>query len=445
MDISAKSMTGGPRGVRAPDRRGVAMPTALFALLVVSVLALGMWNIVEINSTSSVNRLDAVRALGLAEAGAAHALGVLRNDLEAIPDTWLLLGYDSVGGTADDGLLTGYGLSASDEIPATGYAIEGGRYYVEFVDDTKETDGDPLEDTNRRILVRCTGVTDAGGSASVDVVIGVMFPAMAINGDLTITGNADISGSCGSLHANGVVDFGGSASIQNDVSASDSVIVGSAVDSLGQPIVPYDNSAELDIPDLDPMSYCGEAEYILRSNGWFVTVGPPADSTDTWSGGPKFGWSLASLAPVVWAKGGGSAVPGTYCIDGNVIVGGNLGPVAMTILATGSVAFGGSPQLTSDHSEGLLIVSGGDVVIGGTPKGTDNYNGLIYAQSQCAVQGNPVLTAQILCNNKLEAPGAIDLISENVISGNAKITFDCDGGFSGPRRVEDWYARVGGD
>ena len=65
MDLYTKSMTERPRGVRVMGHRGVAMPTALFALLMVSVLAMGMWSIVDINTVSSVNRVDAARALSL--------------------------------------------------------------------------------------------------------------------------------------------------------------------------------------------------------------------------------------------------------------------------------------------------------------------------------------------------------------------------------------------
>ncbi len=151
-----------PSSARGPDRRGVAMAAALFALLVVSVLALGIWTIADINSVSSVNRQDAAKAMGLAEAGVAHALSILSNDLDTIPATWLLLGSDSVASTADDGLLVDFGLASSDQIPASGYAMDGGRYFVTLLDDPGETDGNPLEDEN---TFPCSK-TIAGGDGS---------------------------------------------------------------------------------------------------------------------------------------------------------------------------------------------------------------------------------------------------------------------------------------
>ena len=105
-------------------RHGIALPTALFALVVVSVLAQGMWTITRLNNFSAVNREDAARALNLAEAGVAQALGLLRGPLEATSLTALLQGSDYTPGTGDDGLVTGHGLPAGDVIPAEGIAMD---------------------------------------------------------------------------------------------------------------------------------------------------------------------------------------------------------------------------------------------------------------------------------------------------------------------------------
>ena len=59
------------------------------------------------------------------------------------------------------------------------------------------------------------------------------------------------------------------------------------------------------------------------------------------------------------------------------------------------------------------------------------------------IEGNMDLTIQLLCNDQLESAGAIDLVTANSIDGNPNITFNCTGGFSGPRRIMDWYTRLG--
>ena len=419
------------------------MATALFALLVVSFLALGIWTIADINRVSSVNRQDAAKAMGLAEAAVAHALSVLSNDLDTIPVTWLLLGADSTASTADDGLLVDFGLAFSDQIPASGYATEGGTYYVTLLDDPGETDGDPLADENGFILARCTGVTDDGGSATVDVRIGGSIPALAIGGNMSISGNPNILGSCGAVHANGTVTVTGNPTVQTGISASGTVDVaegGSVADTSGAAIVPVNGAREVDIPILDPLDYCGDADHILRENGWFVTLSP-LDSLNA-NGVEQNGWILRSTSPVQWEANDNNIPSGTYCAYGNVDI--DSDPVmALTILATGSVEFNGNPIVSSAHPDGILVMSGGDVYMTGNPLGGASYDGMIYAHSQCQIEGNLSMTIQLLCNDQPQSLGTIDLVTENSIDGNPTITFNCTGAFSGPRRIMDWYTRLG--
>ncbi len=287
-------------------RDGIALPTALFALVVVSVLAQGMWTITRLNNFSAVNREDAARALNLAEAGVAHTLGLLRSPLEATSLTNLLMGSDSAGGTGDDGLLIGYGLPGTDEIPAAGIAMEGGTYYVTLIDDAADLDGDPLTDSNSRILARCTGVTDYEGSASIDVVIGIpSFPAMASNGDLMINGNPDILGPCGGAHANNVVIVSGNPTVQTQISASDSVEVSGQINQAGGGGHPprFITNPRWRSPcsmpwttAMSPTSFC---EPTATSSPWDrreTASTPPATRSTDGNGGVTTPWSGISAA-----------------------------------------------------------------------------------------------------------------------------------------------------
>jgi hypothetical protein len=418
------------------------MAAALFALLVTSILALGIWTIVDTNSLSSVNRQDAGKAMGLAEAGVFHVLSILSNELDTISATRLLLGADSTESTADDGLLIGYGLASSDQIPAAGYAMDGGRYYVTLLDDPGETDGDPMLDGNTFIIARCTGITTGGGSATVDVRIGSRIPAIAINGDLEISGNGSFLGPCGAVHTNGDLTVPGSPTVQTGLSATGSVDPsgGAPADTSGAAVVPVNGARTLDIPNLDPLDYCGDADYVLQPNGDFITIAPP--SIVNADGVEQNGWILTSTSPVQWVANDNNIPAGTYCVNGNVNIDSN--PVmALTILATGSVEFNGNPTVTSAHPDGILIMSGGDVYMSGNPSGSDRYSGMIYSQNQCRIEGNMSLSIQLLCYDDPQSTGAIDLVTLNSIDGNPTITFDCTGGFSGPRRIMDWYTRLG--
>ena len=79
----------------------------------------------------------------------------------------------------------------------------------------------------------------------------------------------------------------------------------------------------------------------------------------------------------------------------------------------------------------------------GNPSGGDAYDGLIYADNQCQIEGNMTMSIQLLCKDDPQNAGAIDLVTANTIDGNPTITFDCTGTFSGPRRIVDWYTRLG--
>ena len=450
MGLFEKSLAPAPSRPQG-GRDGIALATALFSLLVVTVLAQGMWTIARLNNFSAVNREDGARALNLAEAGVAHTLALLRSPLEATSLTDLLQGSDATPDTGDDGLLTGHGLLAADMIPYEGIAMEGGTYYVTLTDDAADLDGDPFTDSNSRIVARCTGVTDTEGSVSIDVVIGIpRFPAMASDGDLMINGNPEILGPCGGAHANKVVIVSGTPTVQTQISASDSVEVSGHINQAGGgESTPLNHQPPVEIPDLDAMDYCGTSDFILRANGYLVTVGPPRDSTDARSD-PVNGWKRGSDNPVEWNLSGNSTAGGSYCIEGNVVISGNPegpggSPLPLSLFADGSVQYSGNPTITAAHPSGALIIANGDVAISGNPSaGEENYNGLIYSLSQCQLNGNPAIGGQILCNDDPNPPNSLEFVSENGISGNPTIRYNCGGMLVGARRILSWYQALGG-
>ena len=419
---------------------------------------MGMWTIARVNNFSAVNREDAARALNLAEAGVAHALGLLRGPLQATTLTNLLQGSDFTPDTGDDFLLIGYGLPVANMIPAEGIAMEGGTYFVTLIDDPAhpgENDGDPVSDSNGRIIARCTGVTDTEASASINVVIGaVSLPAIGTNGSLMLNGNPNILGACGGAHANQVVIVSGTPTVQTQVSASQQVQVSGQINQAGGGTsTPLSNQPPIQIPDLDPMDYCDTSDFILRANGYFVTVEPSRDSVDA-NSNPVNGWTMGSSNPVVWNLSGNSTAPGSYCIEGNVVISGNPSgpgqgqnrtPLPLSVFASGSVQYSGNPTLTAAHPSGALIMANGDVSISGNPSGgADSYNGLIYAQSQCQLNGNPVIGGQILCFDDPDPLGSNNFVNQNGMSGNPTIRYDCGGMSVGMRMILSWYQALGG-
>jgi hypothetical protein len=174
-----------------------------------------------------------------------------------------------------------------------------------------------------------------------------------------------------------------------------------AVDRPGVPRSAVGHAPASDVPDLDPAAFCpGGAEWILRANGTVVRTS--SNVTFDARMAPVFG-IRRHMAPS-WTIIGSAFPGGKLCVDGNVAIVGVTGtaaaPRAMTIIATGSVQIIGSPHVRPASADSVLIVAGGDVHIGGTSRdGANNFEGLIYAENQCIVSGQPRVAGPLLCAN----------------------------------------------
>ena len=139
MDANSQLIVGTSAPATHRSRRGIAMVTAIFALVIVGVLVAGMYNLATLQARAVKNRTAATRALLLAEAGAAHAVMLARDTLKLKSNSALLRGSDLTYGTADDSLLTGFGMSSGVQIPAAGFASAAGRYWVTFRDEDRKS------------------------------------------------------------------------------------------------------------------------------------------------------------------------------------------------------------------------------------------------------------------------------------------------------------------
>jgi hypothetical protein len=115
-------------------------------------------------------------------------------------------------------------------------------------------------------------------------------------------------------------------------------------------------------------------------------------------------------------------------------------PLSMSLIATGSIQISGNPYLKPSSPDGIMFLSGADVEINGNPDaGALNYEGLIYAASQCKIGGNPEIHGQIVCKNQPNPAKTWGLADENMISGNPKVTYNCGGFRLTKRRILSWY------
>lgn len=437
---------------------GMALPAALFALLIMAILSAGIWAAQEPVARSTDNREEGMRAMQLAEAGAAHAIGVLRTELADTTFTSLLVGPDGLASTEDDGRLTGYGLDSTIQIPPGGVTLGGGTYSVQIVNDPADTAGATL-DTNERVLLRCVGVTPRGGRAVIDAVImeavtEEALPLILIDGPLTISGDPKLLGTCGGVHTNGDLSISGNVVVQEFVSSAGDINVSGSVDLPDGTDAPQlENQPSQSVEDIpDPLAtHCADADYILQSNGEVLRTSDNTLHIATSS--EKFGWKRSGTSPTMWDYSGSGSNPGTFCVQGNATISGNPGesstdPISMSIIASGSIEISGNPSLVADSETGFLLLAGGDLKINGNPIGTKaNYTGRMYARHQCDFSGNMETKSQIVCKNLSGGSGIKDLVSENKISGNPQDTFDCPSGAGGAgtdhRIIFSWAQRFG--
>lgn len=425
------------------DSRGVGIPVALLGLLVIGALTAGLWSAVDSGARATYAREDALEARLLAEAGVAHAYSLIEGPLADQSFNRLLRGADNRPDTPDDGYLAGYLLSGGLGTlvgipPMVGRSLPSGRYFVRVLDDPADGNSHPLVDVNDRVLLRSRGEGANGSTATVHAVVGdvALGPAgFVVDGDLKINGSAEVLGACQGIHANGSLILEGNLTLEGPVTSTGATTY-DPDDPIQNPdgdaVIPMDGQPPRQVPTVDPMSHCDEADYLLRSDGYAedLKTGSVSDGEDLgWSGGKKGGETL-------WKATDDEVEQGTYCVEGNVDISGNVGTdedggLPLSILASGSVSLSGTPQITADHPEGFLILAGGDVDLAGTADADEdipNYAGFIYAGAQCGVSGTPVFDSNFVCRDREEPPGALDFSKDNRISGTPRLTYDkCSG------------------
>ena len=435
------------RRVRAAAQRrtGAALPTALFGLVVLSVLGAGIFSVGTVQRQATFNRESTARALLIAEEGLAHGVAVVRDSLRNRGYTRLLRGSDdSNAANADDGRLIGYTLGSGISVPVAGRTTSEGTYTIQLLDDPADPVADARIDGNHKLVMRCIGTTTNGASAQVDVIFGATpMPAMVVDGSLNMQGGPELLGACGGAHANvNLTITGGTVTSSGTLTATGSAGgAGSAVNASGTPISPAGSQMAIEVPSMSSAEFCGFADYELRADGTILHRASGATWTATSSGSAMFGWYRSSSSPVTWS-GSGAIGSGRWCVVGNADVSGNSGtaafPLAISVFATGSVRVSGNPFMVPDY-EDVLIVADGDVwVAGNSSPSNENFEGVIYAGAQCRVGGTARINGQLMCKNNAQPANAIEhQVGASLVEGSPEIVYSC-GTTLTRRKILEW-------
>lgn len=432
------------------NEQGMALPMALIFLLVLSALAAALMAVGTSDVQIASNHLRSTQALFLAEAGLEDAFGAFRTDstpLDAPPAA-----LTNVPG------LTGVGASSLAAF---------GTYAVQY-----------RAVGPRTAMVVSTATLAQGGQRILRAVMTDGFSpggAVLTNGNLTINGNPDVLGSCGSVHTNshlvmsgGTIDLAGGASASGTSSGNYSVppstvnIPGtSGAKRKAIPKISADwalQQAQMDpvaSASLYQLTKTGDVYKWNTSTQVFVFVesqSTPAASRTILKGSSP-GWEFSTGSPPLWTLNGNSAPPAaTYFLEGDVLVSGSPGsaaaPASLTLIAKdtqpsgapdrgGDILISGNPTFTP-HMPGLLMTADRDVEIAGNPgAGQTNYQGAILAHEQIKVVGNPAIKGNLIAE---DAETLSNLVVLNDIAGNPTITYDCDTNlvYAGPLFIVSW-------
>jgi Tfp pilus assembly protein PilX len=439
-------------------QRGAALVIAIFAILLVTVIAIALLASGLLSRTIASNARESTEAYYIAEAGLSHANNLVLN-AGASNFTSLLQSGDGVANTGDE-------LSTRDSwlspIPATGLPFGGGTYIVRVSDDPLDADGNPNADSNQRVVITSTGILPSGATATTESIIGVsLSPAILINGPARVGGNMQILGTEGVFHANGQIDVSGNSICASQYYSSSSTInaattrTGASCNGVG-PTNPNQPVFAVPVWNIRTDFY-GRSDFVLGATGSSagkvfdrsgILVFDAAVSGDTWviNASASWNWNASNR---LWSHSGSSLPTGTYYSEGNIELGSNFGtaavPARATIIAEGYIRASGNPYMRP-NLDNFSLMAGTDLRLSGNPtSGSYNYQGIHYAGHQLGFLGNPGISGSVIAANiaDTDSPGCgcnpIQLNNAGYmdVSGNPTITYN-GGLLNAASRIISW-------
>ncbi|HEU4369865.1 MAG TPA: PilX N-terminal domain-containing pilus assembly protein [Methylomirabilota bacterium] len=382
------------------DQRGMALAFALLLLALLMPLLAATLAMGTNEATIAANHLRGIQAQYVAEAGLEAAFAALR----ATP-------ANLATAPAAPALAAVPGLSA----PGANLAAVG-TYTVQYQAAGPNT-----------VLVVATGTTSVGGAQRrlhAMLARAPLTPEHAIlaGGNLSFSGNPNITGTCPNVHSNGNLTISGNPDIDGDAYASGSYSVSGNPSVAGgtgggqpyetvPPIVPLDfyEAAKSSLPATEVFNYKPDGKVYNGAGTLIATLGAGDYYQD---------WRFEPGSPTAWTLSSNSGQIGTYYFEGDVKISGSPGSAAApwraTILAAGSIEVSGGPTM-DDHLTDTALVAGKDVRISGNP----TMQGLVGAAEQVQISGNVTLTGAIIAQDASATSGTVVF---DQVNGNSTIT-----------------------
>lgn len=462
------------RRKQSNQESGAALITAIFAILIGTVIGIALYYSSMISFTIAINDRDNTEALYVADAGVNHAVALIEKVQKSQYTNILTAGADPLPNTGDElsvapimGLWTtaeGIPSGNDDDGGVVNFGANGaGRYWVTVKNDaaTGET---PVTDLNGILIITSTGVGRNGATATVEVVIkdnSSNYPGVLINSKVKVSGSVKISGSNGILHANDTVEINGnpcaelyfssSADIVNQGNLRGAGCVGAGFNRAYQPIIP---------PPLFDIrtDFYGKTDYILGAtgskagkvyNGLDQLIHDTAATGNKWvSNDSTWEWN-PSLK--VWIQSGSTIINGSYYSEGNIAITGNFGsnliPARVSFIAEGFI-YNQGKQYIAPSFRNFSFVAGTDLKLSGKLTQTEvddlEVAGFNYAHHQIDFSGTPVIRGSVIAANQADtdSPGCscniVPLESGYMnIRGNPTLIVNGNGGIGG-LTIQSW-------
>ncbi len=402
------------------------------AALVVGLLLITVLTIVSVSAAQSNvtqqrlanNYRFSIEAMNNAEFGFISVLNLI-NDQKL-----------SVGGFDDELDLNGDGI-LDDSLRFEVADPDRNLFFQVVVVDDDDGDGNPAVDSNGIVRLMSQGISSIGSTRTIDVRIAAALEvgggisidrAILAEESITISGNPEQFGSNQDIHSNADIIISGNPTTAGTVSAVGSVEVS------GNPAggVNIESGAgRVDLPQFEPGMFAEYADYIFDSDGRIYDAFDNLVANDEYNG-----WKFSGDK---WTTEGIDVLGGMLYfrgMHGNVVVasapGSKNDPWLISILADGWIEIAGNPTFDNYMNpddppavQALLFVSGADIKINGNPSQT--YHGIIAAKEQFDISGNPNFEGVLIAAGESNDS---DLVVENTVSGNMRMTYD--GGFSFP-------------
>lgn len=446
------------------DGMGLMMVIGIGAL--VMLMAIGAQILAGVSLTASHQHQQGQEAVDASEQGIDETLAKLKSDWFYDTDTLVLdtLGSSAAAGGDIGALPSTVTTVAAEKAWLSDRAEWVRQHQPTLIKHSPEGDYLALRPGNRRTVYAFSWVPNATAPKKtrmikVEYLLAATNPkqAVLIDGRLVVSGNATVTGSGGNVHANDIVNIGGSAVISGDLSSTGIIDTTGGGYTVGGQVKPNSNAVQVD--ELIPRTVWEQnrgkvntATGVYEPNplwydlcpGGVVRAAPTTASATGPCTGPvttATGWSFSGPASGpggTWSYNSSTGYPGTYyAYQSNIDITGSPGssadPWIATLLAEavpdatgrlyGDISLTGHPSIVGSLTN-IGIIAGRDLTMHGSPSPatTETLEGLIGAAEQIKVLGNTELFGVLMANDLPDTAGSP--VTSTQIGGSMTITFD---------------------